>query len=581
DATKTYSLEELGSLLQVRSRIKEKTPGESYIYLYPVPNCGKVVNTDQDMEIIQQPTPSPIAEKVDKGKNSSINKFKEIFSFLGGIPEKVMSYVKDKIFSIQSAVAFYIYDPAELCGNCNGMSLGHDYYPGDYGSGCNACGNNVSRKKGTSTWVNGILKYNWTCVSDSPGAGKDPDSDECYAYKVDGSTSLKGQCGAANRRSYPASIFPPSADLCSKGIATKVDTNGITYSWKCKGDNGLDVDCYAMVGTDEIGACTDHTQWYTLEAGPTGNLCTAGVPSIPAISSDRDSGLIRHHWAWCCRKASNPSGQYADCCRGYIKPVCLFPGKDTPCPLSESQMKGTASFQTSSFCASGTAVSLQEKEGYVWHYLCINDKKLPSQSVDCYCKTDVFSENHVACGASNKKTFTATPTKDLCKGGNPKDLVEISDGWSWTCVGGDNETVNCKAFSFSETDKDTGEGDPGPNVDPQEMTDLEAVKKVCKIKVPEAGTSASELEVMIKEECGDLFAKKNSKGEFYDVRSIKVDALVSVVIRGSNDKCLYVSRNEIERSGGCIGELRGSDVYDTSVTDNAVRPKSLVIMSSE
>ncbi|MDD4410072.1 MAG: pilin, partial [Candidatus Pacebacteria bacterium] len=42
DATKTYSLEELGSLLQVRSRIKEKTPGESYIYLYPVPNCGKV-----------------------------------------------------------------------------------------------------------------------------------------------------------------------------------------------------------------------------------------------------------------------------------------------------------------------------------------------------------------------------------------------------------------------------------------------------------------------------------------------------------------------------------------------------------
>ncbi len=104
------------------------------------------------------------------------------------------------------------------------------------------------------------------------------------------------------------------------------------------------------------------------------------------------------------------------------------------------------------------------------------------------------------------------------------------------------------------------------------------MKKVCKIKVPEAGAEVSFVD--LKEACGDVF-ESGKDGKIYDIRSIKVDAMASVVIRGSNKKCLYVSRRQIERSGGCIGELRGSDVYDTSLLKEAVRPKSIVIMTDE
>ncbi|BFT95279.1 MAG: hypothetical protein MNSN_01200 [Minisyncoccus archaeiphilus] len=566
----------LNSLTVVRSRVKEKKPGDSYIYLYPVPNCGKTQN--EDAVTFNEKKGVLTTEILGKSyEKSFVEKVKE---YVQEAYEVAKSFVGEMLTGAYEALAFYTYDPANRCGSAQGQTLYNDYYPGDYGSGYSACTTNASRQKKATESVGGVQKYNWTCVMPTG------ETDECYAYKGSVAGGVNGLCGEASNQSY--SSAPPTGKLCSKGTATPVQKNNFNYWWKCAGQNGgADVDCYAWVGGSGTGEgkCNDHSQYYTLDAGPTDNICISGTPTIPRVDSDEKFGLIKHQWVWCCYDYADYNKTH-NCCMAPITPVCAFTDGSVDCPLSDEQIEINKKYQsgklpTDKFCKSGTAATALEKDGYNWHYTCTNNKYSPSKTVDCYCKGTAFSKGKVECGTANGKWFEKKPTTNLCKGGEVKDFNDISGGWSWRCEGADGESVSCKAYlPLGENEEE--EGDPGPMTDPEELTDPEAMKKVCKIKVPEAGATQEELRFLIHGgACGEMFQKKNKNGEYYGIRSIKVDALTSVVIKGSNDKCLYISRRQIERSGGCIGELRGSDVYDTSLLKDAVRPHSVIIMTDE
>lgn len=564
------------SLITIRNRVKEKEPEDSYVYLYPVPNCGKTQNEDavtvsEEEEVFNVEIPGKGYEK------SFVDIAKE---YVQEAYEVTKSFVGKMLTGAYEALAFYTYDPANRCGSAQGQTLYNDYYPGDYGSGYSACTTNASRQKKATESVGGVQKYNWTCVMPTG------ETDECYAYKGSVAGGVNGLCGEASNQSY--SSAPPTGKLCSKGTATPVQKNNFNYWWKCAGQNGgADVDCYAWVGGSGTGEgkCNDHSQYYTLDAGPTDNICISGTPTIPRVDSDEKFGLIKHQWVWCCYDYADYNKTH-NCCMAPITPVCAFTDGSVDCPLSDEQIETNKKYQsgklpTDKFCKSGTAATALEKDGYNWHYTCTNNKYSPSKTVDCYCKGTAFSKGKVECGTANGKWFENKPTTNLCKGGEMKDFYDISGGWAWKCEGADGESVSCKAYLPLGEEKEE-EGDPGPMTDPEELTDPEAMKNICTIKVPKAGTGEGYIKFDINDgSCGNLFEKKNKKGEYYGVRSIKVDALVSVIIKGTDGKCLYISRRQIEKSGGCIGELRGSDVYDTSLLKDAVRPKSLIIMTDE
>ncbi|MFA6252369.1 MAG: C1 family peptidase [Candidatus Paceibacterota bacterium] len=137
----------------------------------------------------------------------------------------------------------------------------------------------------------------------------------------------------------------------------------------------------------------------------------------------------------------------------------------------------------------------------------------------------------------------------------------------------------------------TGEYIPGSNISPNEPIPdpiidpsfgVGGLYDVCQIEIPEVTkeTVIMDLEKLISEECDGKF-KKTADGKTYDITSFKFGGPARVLIKGSTGNCLFWDSSSVEKTGSCVNELRGSDVFDTSLVSNtigkATRPKSIII----
>jgi len=125
---------------------------------------------------------------------------------------------------------------------------------------------------------------------------------------------------------------------------------------------------------------------------------------------------------------------------------------------------------------------------------------------------------------------------------------------------------------------------PDPIVDPN--FGVGGLYDVCAIEIPEItkGTKVMDLEKLISEECSGKF-KKTADGKTYDIVSFKFGGAARVVIKSNTGNCLYWDSSSVEKTGSCINELRGSDVFDTNlisnIVGNAARPKSIIIFPKD
>ncbi|MCK9577909.1 hypothetical protein M0R01_00250 [bacterium] len=151
-------------------------------------------------------------------------------------------------------------------------------------------------------------------------------------------------------------------------------------------------------------------------------------------------------------------------------------------------------------------------------------------------------------------------------------------------------SYNEKKESFEISEKENTEqispAEPLPDINTDPIFGVGGLYDVCKIEIPKIGakTSLGDFEKSIAKECEGLF-KKTADGKTYDIISFKFGGPAIVAIRGSNDNCLYWNSASIEKTGSCVSELRGSDIFDTSIISNvigtAARPKNIIIIPKD
>jgi hypothetical protein len=254
----------------------------------------------------------------------------------------------------------------------------------------------------------------------------------------------------------------------------------------------------------------------------------------------------------------------------YYGIVFTEPGYRGECEIFDKKINFTP--------ASVAVVSSRQKKNeggknYVYLYPVIDCGKTSNKDED---EETVPESLLPVCGSADGKYYANKPfSNSLCKAPAKVSSEGIWGGgdspWGWHCVNDTGDFKACATISKSEI-QDGEEYNPGT----EESTDLEALKKVCKIEIPKPGTPADELKKIINGECGEIFSKGN--GEFYSVVSFKVDAPAAVVIEGSNGSCIYFDEANIERGGSCVGDIRGSSVFDTSTEKGAVRPEKIAIV---
>lgn len=150
----------------------------------------------------------------------------------------------------------------------------------------------------------------------------------------------------------------------------------------------------------------------------------------------------------------------------------------------------------------------------------------------------------------------------------------------------DNDSAIKKAESNGQCLSGISPADPVPDpiVDPD--FGIGGLYDVCKIEIPEIkkDTKVMDLEKLISEECSGKF-QKTKKGEAYDIVSLKFGGPARVVIKGTNGNCHYFDSSTIEGTGSCVADLRGTDIFDTTILSNvlgsAVRPKSIIIIPKD
>jgi hypothetical protein len=644
------------SIVAIRSRIKEKQPGDSYIYLYPVKDCGKVANTDHKSDNQDDPDPDPDPDSSAKCgsahgqlatscppsgqmcSSGTVRNMKDIRTGCGWSCEgadgksvmcfapyqtgkgqgndyfsKALRYVKGGLFSllgyVEEAVS-YISDrlpinmiafgggdddrlPQDLCGRCAGENdlfvIGGTYYyykdDGSYEECFLCAGIKPSPTYGPVASNGG---YTWNCSLDLP-LWKDVDTCTSYA------SSLKEvECGTEHRHKTPDGTTPnaytPPNGLCLKGTPTAVTSDYYYHRWQCK-DGQSSVDCYTNRVYEPFQGAECNTEieakHYSSDSPPQplisdGKLCNGGYAPFPPqklpyanIYGESLEGTPKYngvktdtHWFWYCANAtSSANNPYMDGFRGGAWKICKAPlkpecGSKPEENCTDSQKAGL------NLCKIGKGTMTGQGGNISWD--CENE----GETVSCSCKG-----GGAGCGVAHGMVIDGEPPADgLCSGGEAKELKKGYEGWTWKCVDEKGKTTSCRAFLSGGADEPGG--DPGPKTDPEKVTDPETLNKFCKIKIPSAGASLIDISKLIKSECAESL-KKDKNGDLYDVVSIKIDAQTAVVVRGTNGKCLYLSQSQIEKSGGCIGDIRGSDIYDTRLWGVVSRPEELIIMTRE
>ncbi len=381
-----------------------------------------------------------------------------------------------------------------------------------------------------------------------------PDESYIYLYPVtdcgrnynkDEDTPIKpdpeggAECGEADGNETDS--CPPPGKSCNYGDRENVlDENGVC-SWDCVSkDKKETVSCSApKPSPEEKAKCGEADDKETDKCPPSGELCAFG----------KEEGLTETTigCGWSCVSDN-----------GDKRVLCFAP-------------KPSASVDSKDKAECGEATKIVTDKCPPSGKLCSFGVKSKESETSTECEWSCESENgvnEVDCFAPKIPSLPTSELKSYLRGKMGvvsdylKNVIESISDWAYEAVFADNDPKNNEIIT-------------------EELTDFDTLKNVCKIKMPEAGTSAKDLEIIINEECGDLFLKDSGGKKYYDIKSIKLDTLGAVVIRGSNDKCLYFSRRQIERSGGCIGDLQGSDIYDSSLKEGAVRPKSIIVIMDE
>jgi len=618
------------SLVTIRSRVKEKKPKDSYIYLYPVPSCGKTIN--EDVVGLRN-------NESDTSKNGIIQLLqRKIIEGLGVLK----SYFNDGVAYIKNnalALAVLMVEEAgdesspygdslleyDACGTCyQSANFEYDYllegvdpetdprctknligvYTCSKCTLCSVTGEDILPRfifHSTPQKVNG--RWEWTCRFGLRINA--PTGQNCFAYSKE-----RNPGPACNNDSLAIDV-----NWCRRGIHSNINkSHPLWVTWTCS-DGGETVKCSAVKkksgesSSDENAEChPEAIKFYMEGEKPDLNkLCSAGAaPLFPNLIVKtylnpkpyyKEKEQPRGVWAWYCVPYAylfipfSYGSEFDEMmteleketpwkvCQAPVMPMCGEVEPDGSCTTKQAGVQDPINpkkWHGGDYCKIGWPnhfpISRDDNE---IRWKCSNGVSRSGleghEIVECSCK---LKPKVSECGSANKKKFDEAPTTGLCARGEVEEFMELNGRWMWKCVNSEYESVSCEAFSNSSS----GGDDPGPKTDPESLTELETLKNVCKIKVPEAGMEVNFIE--LKEACGDTLSK-GADNKIYDIRSIKVDAMASVIIKGSYNSCLYVIRRQIERSGGFIGELRGSDVYDTSLLQQAVRPKSIIIMPDE
>ena len=241
------------------------------------------------------------------------------------------------------------------------------------------------------------------------------------------------------------------------------------------------------------------------------------------------------------------------------------------------------SVPTSGLCKAGknSGVALVDNEKYNWS--CIGKNK--GKTVECSASkekkspsTSIINNNYFASlwtglvKAINEPLEVANKTINIAE--DIKKTARI------------DKKAMLADLTGSPTDPDDPE-DPAEiykNFDEVEngyMSKVGGMYDICKIKIPQLkkGMILSSLEKKISEECEGLFWKKG--GGIYDIISFKMDARAGVLIKGDNENSLYWDMTTVEKSGNCIGDIRGSDVFNTDVLGKTVKPKTITIFPTD
>ncbi|MDD5639900.1 MAG: C1 family peptidase [Candidatus Pacebacteria bacterium] len=148
----------------------------------------------------------------------------------------------------------------------------------------------------------------------------------------------------------------------------------------------------------------------------------------------------------------------------------------------------------------------------------------------------------------------------------------------------DDDTAHEKCVILPDSSISPAEPIPDPEPDP--VYGVGGLYDVCKIEIPEleAESEIMNFEELISEQCAGKFAKTKS-GKTYDIVSFKIGGPAGVVIKGSNGNCLYWDTASVEKTGSCVNDLRGSDVFNTNIVSEilgtTVKPKSIIVFPKD
>ncbi|MFA5080234.1 MAG: C1 family peptidase [Candidatus Paceibacterota bacterium] len=223
-----------------------------------------------------------------------------------------------------------------------------------------------------------------------------------------------------------------------------------------------------------------------------------------------------------------------------------------------------------------------------------SDEKPPSCDA-LTCEEEKDCDDSDATGHIFDSNYNCGETTDTCTDAD-------KDGYCyWE---GDTKPPSCDALTCEE-EKDCDDSDdtiknicselpsgsispaePIPDPEPDPVYGVGGLYDVCKIEIPEL-ESESEImnfEKLISEQCAGKFLKTKS-GKTYDIISFKIGGPAGVVIKGSNGNCLYWDTASVEKTGSCVNELRGSDIFNTNIIAEAlgktVKPKSIIVFPKD
>jgi len=396
-------------------------------------------------------------------------------------------------------------------------------------------------------------------------------------------------------------------ELCASGRVEK-DWKDATWGqvmdgtakWTCKGiSGGKDAQCSAIIGKGQ------------------GDRGTCGDIKHPCVTGkEKDMKFENGTWTWVCYGAST------------LK-YCSEKQEDGVCGSGTVNKDDLGRMNMSDLCKAGKSSNVSPAGYNAWTWVCEGTGK-GKNSGECKGETTEDGE----CGT----------TKNECKKGvlTEPATTPIEGYWYWTCkgTGGGKNDNSCKVKYIPNTsiiNKENYFASIGAELlkainEPLEVADkaitiaVENIKKtakadkkvmfadlstdttstsetdnglaydevengykakaggmydICKIEIPKLkqGMILSSLEKTISEECEGLFEKKG--GGAYDIISFKMGARAGVLIKGDNENSLYWDMTTVEKSGNCIGDIRGSDIFNTDILGKTVKPKTITVFPTD